>query len=73
MLVFLVFIQVIYVCMVYGPIAAYLVEAFSGEIRYNIAFASLSHREMAFWRPSAAHRIMELRATVNILAGLYYL
>src|SRR5712664_1645687 len=35
MLVLLVFIQVIYVCMVYGPIAAYLVEAFPAKIRYT--------------------------------------
>src|SRR5215469_5243454 len=34
-LVFLVFIQVIYVCMIYGPIAAYLVEAFPAKIRYT--------------------------------------
>jgi MFS family permease len=34
-LVFLVFIQVIYVCMIYGPIAAYLVEAFPARIRYT--------------------------------------
>ena len=31
----LVFIQVIYVTMVYGPIAAYLVEAFPAKIRYT--------------------------------------
>lgn len=35
LLVLLVFIQVIYVCMVYGPIAAYLVEAFPAKIRYT--------------------------------------
>ena len=35
MLVFLVFVQVIYVCMIYGPIAAYLVEAFPAKIRYT--------------------------------------
>src|SRR5579862_3645695 len=35
MLVFLVFIQVIFVCMVYGPIAAYLVEAFPAKVRYT--------------------------------------
>jgi MFS family permease len=35
MLVFLVFIQVIFVTMVYGPIAAYLVEAFPAKIRYT--------------------------------------
>src|SRR5712671_1289514 len=35
MLVLLVLIQVVYVCMVYGPIAAYLVEAFPAKIRYT--------------------------------------
>src|SRR5262249_43601295 len=35
LLVFLVFLQVIFVCMVYGPIAAYLVEAFPAKIRYT--------------------------------------
>lgn len=35
MLVFLVFIQVIFVTMVYGPIAAFLVEMFPAKIRYT--------------------------------------
>jgi MFS family permease len=35
MLVFLVFIQVIFVTMVYGPIAAFLVEMFPARIRYT--------------------------------------
>src|ERR1700736_5909602 len=35
LLVLLVFIQVFYVCMIYGPIAAYLVEAFPAKIRYT--------------------------------------
>jgi MFS family permease len=34
-LVLLVFIQMIYVTMVYGPIAAYLVELFPGNVRYT--------------------------------------
>jgi len=34
-LVFLVFIQVLYVTMVYGPIAAFLIEAFPARIRYT--------------------------------------
>ncbi|CAN5412418.1 MFS transporter [soil metagenome] len=34
-LVVLVFIQMIYVTMVYGPIAAYLVELFPGNVRYT--------------------------------------
>ena len=35
MLVLLVFIQVIFVTMVYGPIAAFLVELFPARIRYT--------------------------------------
>jgi MFS family permease len=34
-LIYMVFIQLIWVCMVYGPIAAYLVEAFPAKIRYT--------------------------------------
>ena len=32
---FLIFIQLLFVCMVYGPIAAFLVELFPPEIRYT--------------------------------------
>src|SRR5205085_7050818 len=35
MLVLLVFVQVVYVTMVYGPIAAFLIEAFPAKIRYT--------------------------------------
>jgi MFS family permease len=35
LLIFLVFLQVLFVCMVYGPIAAYLVEAFPARVRYT--------------------------------------
>src|SRR5215813_12511087 len=35
LLTFLVWVQVIYVTMVYGPIAAYLVEAYPAKIRYS--------------------------------------
>jgi hypothetical protein len=35
MLVFLIFVQGIYTSMIYGPIAAYLVEAFPAKIRYT--------------------------------------
>jgi MFS family permease len=34
-LALMVFVQLIWVCMVYGPIAAYLVEAFPAKIRYT--------------------------------------
>ena len=36
-LILLVFIQVVFVTMVYGPIAAYLVDAFPARIRYTMA------------------------------------
>ena len=35
LLIFLVFVQVIFVTMVYGPIAAFLVEMFPVKIRYT--------------------------------------
>ncbi len=35
MVVFLLFVQMVYVCMVYGPIAAFLVELFPTRIRYT--------------------------------------
>jgi len=35
LLVLLVWLQVIFVCMIYGPIAAYLVEAFPAKVRYT--------------------------------------
>jgi hypothetical protein len=38
MLVVLIAIQMVYVCMVYGPIAAFLVELFPTRIRYSSMF-----------------------------------
>jgi hypothetical protein len=55
MLVFLVFIQVIYVCMIYGPIAAYLVEAFPAKIRYTSLSLPYHIGNGVFWRLGAAH------------------
>ena len=49
----LVFIQVIFVTMVYGPIAAYLVEAFPAQDPIHRPVASLSHRERSLWRTAA--------------------
>jgi len=53
MLVLLVFVQVLYVCLVYGPIAAYLIEAFPAKIRYT-SLSAVSHRERRVWRVAAA-------------------
>jgi MFS family permease len=72
MLVFLIFIQVIFVTMVYGPIAAFLVESFPAKIRYsalslpyhigNGVFGGLVPL-ICVWIPAA---------TGNPFDGLYY-
>jgi MFS family permease len=72
MLIFLVFIQVIFVTMVYGPIAAFLVESFPARIRYsalslpyhigNGVFGGLVPL-VCVWIPAA---------TGNPFDGLYY-
>jgi MFS family permease len=71
-LVFLIFIQVIFVTMVYGPIAAFLVESFPAKIRYsalslpyhigNGVFGGLVPL-ICVWIPAA---------TGNPFDGLYY-
>ena len=56
MLVLLVFVQVLYVCLVYGPIAAYLIEAFPGKDPVHVAVAALSHRKWGVRGIAAADR-----------------
>src|ERR1700730_15115509 len=72
MLVFLVFIQVIYVCMVYGPIAAYLVEAFPAKIRYTSLSLPYHICSAVFGGLLPLIGLWSCAATGNILAGLYY-
>jgi MFS family permease len=71
-LVGLIFIQVFYVTMVYGPIAAFLVESFPARIRYTSL--SLPYHFGNGWfggfTPVIATSIVA--ATGNIYAGLYY-
>ena len=71
-LVGLIFIQVFYVTMVYGPIAAFLVESFPARIRYTSL--SLPYHFGNGWfggfTPVIATSIAA--ATGNIYAGLYY-
>ncbi len=72
MLILLIFIQVIFVTMVYGPIAAFLVESFPAKIRYsalslpyhigNGVFGGLVPL-ICVWIPAA---------TGNPFDGLYY-
>lgn len=72
MLVFLVFIQVIYVCMVYGPIAAYLVEAFPAKIRYTSLSLPYHIGNGVFGGLLPLIGLSVCAATHNIYAGLYY-
>jgi MFS family permease len=72
MLVLLVFIQVIYVTMVYGPIAAFLVEIFPAKIRYTSLSLPyhLGNGEFGGATPLLATAIVA--ATGNIYAGLIW-
>jgi MFS family permease len=72
MLVFLVFLQVIFVCMVYGPIAAYLVEAFPARIRYTSLSLPYHIGNGVFGGMVPLIGIASVAATGNIYAGLYY-
>ncbi len=72
MLILLVFIQVVYVTMVYGPIAAFLVELFPTRIRYTSM--SLPYHIGNGWfggmLPLTATAMVA--ASGNIYAGLWY-
>jgi len=72
MLVLLVFIQVIYVCMVYGPIAAYLVEAFPAKIRYTSLSLPYHIGNGVFGGLVPLIGLSSCAATGSIYAGLYY-
>jgi hypothetical protein len=72
MLVFLVFIQVIYVCMIYGPIAAYLVEAFPAKIRYTSLSLPYHIGNGVFGGLLPLIGLSICAETGNIYAGLYY-
>ena len=57
-LILLIFIQVFWVTMVYGPIAAYLVEAFPAKIRYTALVLAVSYRQRCVRRTSAVDRFI---------------
>ena len=72
LLIALVFVQVIYVTMVYGPIAAFLIESFPAKIRYT-SF-SLPYHIGNGWFGGTLPLIASFLAekTGNIYAGLYW-
>jgi MFS family permease len=71
-LVLLVLIQVLYVCMVYGPIAAYLVEAFPAKIRYTSLSLPYHIGNGIFGGLLPLIGLWVCARTGNIYAGLYY-
>jgi MFS family permease len=72
MLVLLVFIQVLYVCMIYGPIAAYLVEAFPAKIRYTSLSLPYHIGNGVFGGLVPLIGVYVCERTHNIYSGLYY-
>src|SRR6185295_14856504 len=71
-LILLVFIQVIFVTMVYGPIAAYLVEAFPARIRYTALSLPYHIGNGVFGGMLPLIGLYVVSQTGNIYAGLYY-
>src|SRR5258706_14265448 len=72
MLILLVLVQVVFVTMVYGPIAAYLVEAFPAKIRYTSLSLPyhIGNGVIAGLLPLIGLSV--IAETGNIYAGLYY-
>jgi len=71
-LIGLVFIQVFFVTMVYGPIAAYLVEAFPAKIRYTALSLPYHIGNGVFGGLLPLIGLTVVAKTGNIYAGLYY-
>jgi MFS family permease len=68
----LVFIQVLLVCMIYGPIAAYLVEAFPAKIRYTAMSLPYHIGNGVFGGMLPLIGLWLCARTGYIYAGLYY-
>jgi MFS family permease len=71
-LILLIFVQVVFVTMVYGPIAAYLVEAFPARIRYTALSLPYHIGNGVFGGLLPLIGLYVVSATGNIYAGLYY-
>lgn len=72
LLIFLVFLQLIFVCMVYGPIAAYLVEAFPAKVRYTSLSLPYHIGNGIFGGLLPTIGLISCAWTGNIYAGLAY-
>ncbi len=71
-LILLVFVQVLWVTMVYGPIAAFLVEAFPAKIRYSAMSLPYHIGNGVFGGLLPLIGLSIIAQTGNIYAGLYY-
>lgn len=72
MLVFLVFLQLVFVTMVYAPIAAYLVEAFPAKVRYTSLSLPYHIGNGVFGGLLPTIGLIACAYTGNIYAGLWY-
>ncbi len=72
MLVFLVFLQIVFVTMVYAPIAAYLVEAFPAKVRYTSLSLPYHIGNGVFGGLLPTIGLIACAYTGNIYAGLWY-
>jgi MFS family permease len=71
-LIMLVFVQIIFATMAYGPIAAYLVEAFPARIRYTALSLPYHIGNGVFGGLLPVIGLSVVAATGSIYAGLYY-
>jgi MFS family permease len=71
-LILLVFVQIIFATMAYGPIAAFLVEAFPARIRYTALSLPYHIGNGVFGGLLPVIGLSVVAATGNIFAGLYY-
>jgi hypothetical protein len=63
---------VLYVCLVYGPIAAYLIEAFPAKVRYTSVSLPYHIGNGVFGGLLPLIGLWSCATTGNIYAGLYY-
>jgi hypothetical protein len=72
MIVFYIWLQLLIVCMTYGPIAAYLVEAFPAKVRYTSVSLPYHIGNGVFGGLLPLIGLGLCATTGNIYAGLYY-
>jgi MFS family permease len=72
MMIFFIWLQVFLVCGIYGPIAAYLVEAFPAKVRYSSVSLPYHIGNGVFGGMLPLIGLYVCASTGNIYAGLYY-